>query len=69
MPGQAPRAPEGRGFQNVKIIRHKMVVRLSALRTSRLHPPPPLKKTWYSFLLEPKSTPEPWCGRKDYVHE
>jgi len=33
-----------------------MVVRLLALRTSRLYP---RKYTWYSFLLEAELTPEP----------
>jgi len=27
------------------------------------------KYSWYSFLFEAKSTPGPWCGRKDYVNE
>jgi len=43
------------------------VVRLSALRTGRLNPPP-RKYSWYSFLLEAESTPGPQCGRKDYVN-
>jgi hypothetical protein len=38
--------------------RHRMVIRLSALRTGRLYPPPP-KCSWYSFLLEAESTPGP----------
>jgi hypothetical protein len=29
----------------------------------------PRKYTWYSFLLEAESTPEPQCDRKDYVTE
>ena len=29
----------------------------------------PKKYTWYSFLLEVKSTPGPQCDRKDYVTE
>jgi hypothetical protein len=29
----------------------------------------PCKYFWYSFLLEAESTPEPLCGRKDYVNE
>ena len=32
-------------------------------------PLPPSKYTCYSFLLEAESTPEPQCGRKDYVNE
>jgi len=43
------------------------VVRLSALRTGPLYLP--RKYSWYSFLLEAESTPEPECGRKDYVNE
>jgi hypothetical protein len=27
------------------------------------------KYSWYSFLLEAKSTPGPQCDRKDYVNE
>jgi hypothetical protein len=29
----------------------------------------PRKYSWYSFLLEAKSTPGRYCGRKDYVNE
>jgi hypothetical protein len=52
------------GFQEVEAprfqdTRHMKVVR-SALRTSHLYPPPPPGKySWYSFLLEAESTPEP----------
>ena len=30
---------------------------------------PPRIHSWCSFLLESKSTPVLWCGRKDYVNE
>ena len=43
------------------------VVRLSALRTGRLYPP--RKYSWYSFLLEPESTPGPQYRQKDCVNE
>jgi len=43
-----------------------MVVRLSALRTGRLHPQ---EITWYSFLLEAESNPGLYGDRKDYVTE
>jgi hypothetical protein len=38
---------------------------------SHTHRPPlsPRKYSWYSFLLEVESTPELFCGRKDYVNE
>ena len=38
---------------------------------SPTHRPPllPTKYSWYSFLSEAESTPEPQCGRKDYVNE
>ena len=29
---------------------------------------PPMKYSWYSFLLEAESTPGPLCDRKDYVN-
>ena len=38
--------------------------RLSALRTGRLFP---RKYSWFSFLLEAESTPEPYCDRKDFM--
>jgi hypothetical protein len=47
--------------------RHIKVVRLSALRTGRLYPP--RKYSWYSFLLEAESIPEPQGDRKDYANE
>jgi hypothetical protein len=39
------------------LLRHRVVVRLSALRTGRLYTP--REYTWYSFLLEAESTPGP----------
>jgi len=42
------------------------VVRLSALRIGNFYP---RKYSWYSFLLEAESTPDPWCGRKEFVNE
>jgi hypothetical protein len=38
----------------------------SALRIAAFTP---RKYSWYSFLLEAKSTPRPQCCRKDYVNE
>ena len=38
--------------------------RLSALRTAAFTP---RKYSWYSFLLEAESTPEPLCDRKDFM--
>jgi hypothetical protein len=32
-------------------------------------PLPSRKYSWYSFLLEAESTPEPWSSQKDYVNE
>jgi len=31
--------------------------------------PPPRKYTWYSFLLEAESNPEPQYDQKDYFNE
>jgi len=50
------------GFQEVEAhrfqdIRHKKVVRLSALRTGHFYSP--RKYSWYSFLLEAELTPRP----------
>jgi hypothetical protein len=47
--------PEGsRRFRLLEFLEslYVNVVRLSALRTGRLYPPPPRKYSWYSFLLE-----------------
>jgi len=52
-----------RGFQEVKVPRfHACQPYAPAAFTPRKH-------TWYSFLLEAESTPEPQCDRKDYVTE
>jgi hypothetical protein len=53
--GLAQRVPGSDGSQT-SWQRHRMVVRLSALRTGRLYP---RKCSWYSFLLEAESTPGP----------
>jgi len=36
---------------------HMKVVRMSAVRTGRLYPPPPRKNSWYLFLLGAESSP------------
>jgi hypothetical protein len=33
-------------------------------RAAALYPPPPQEDSWYSFLLEAESTPEPECNWK-----
>jgi hypothetical protein len=43
------------------------VVRLSALRTGHLLPP--IKGSWYSFLLQAESIQGPQCDRKDSVNQ
>jgi len=58
------------GFQETEALRfqdnqHMKVVRLSALRTSRLYHP--TKYSWYSFLLEAESTPAPQCSQNDHI--
>jgi len=52
-----PKVPRGLNeISQISWQRHRMVVRLSALRTGRLYPS---KCSWYSFLLEAESTPGP----------
>ena len=60
------------GFQQVEAPRFQRQSardggRLSVQRTGHLNPLHEIP--WYSFLLEAESTPEPQCGRKDYVNE
>jgi hypothetical protein len=57
-PVQLLRDPEGSGSQ-ISGNQHMNMVRLSALQTGRLYPPPPRKYSWYKFLLETESTPGP----------
>jgi len=37
--------------------------------STHLPPLPPRKYSWYSFLLEDESIPQPQYSRKDYVNE
>jgi hypothetical protein len=64
-PGQAHRVPGGWGSHISRNL-HINVVRcqpyVPAAITPRIY-------SWYSFLSETKSTPGPYCGRKEYVNK
>jgi len=68
IPVQAWAGPEGSRrlkaprFQD---NRHMKVATLSTLHTGHLHSPGNIPGTH----LELDSTPGPWCGQKDYVHD
>jgi hypothetical protein len=53
-------------FPDYMTTAHRMVVRLSALRTGRLYPQEMLLVL---FMLEAESTPGLKCDGKDYVNE
>ena len=64
--GQALRAPEGSGCHTLRQSAHEGGKLLSPKHRPLLLP---IKHSRYSFLLQVESTPEPKCGRKDYVNE
>jgi hypothetical protein len=59
-------------YHDIKKMKILRISRQSTLEGGKVFSPThraPLHPTWYSFLLEPESTPGPWCGRKYYVNE
>jgi hypothetical protein len=60
------------GLQEVEALRiSRQSPREGGKVFSHSHRPPLPSKSYsrYSFLLEAKSNPGPYCGRKDYVNE
>jgi hypothetical protein len=68
-PGQAHRVPRVWGSQISWQSSHEGGNVSPTHRPPLPPPPPPGIYSRYLFLLEAESTPEPWCGRKDYVSE
>ena len=66
IPGQALRVPVGSGSQISTQSTHKGD---KVVNPTHRPPLPHRKYSWYSFLLEAKSTPGPQSGQKDYVNE
>ena len=64
-PGQALILPGGWGSQISRQSAHECGNSVSPKRRPTLIP---RKYPWY-FLLDDESTPEPYCGRRDYVNE
>ena len=62
-PRQAQRVPRSYDSQ-ISLLRHRMVVGCQPYSPATFSP---RKYSWYSYLLEAESTPEPYCDRKDFM--
>jgi hypothetical protein len=68
IPVQAWTGPQGSSRLRFQISLQSAHESGTVVRPKDWSPLPPRKYSWYSFLLEAKSTPEPQCSQMDYVN-